>query len=154
MATSRIYLLEEEIEQNLLEKLSSDQNSFSDESDNSGTDDITVDEVINAEYNDEGSDVHFSAPCGAPSASNAIFTWEDMTNYVGQREQFVDNSGPQNEAQNETHYTKVVKMFFDDELVELIVRETNTYAAQKIQPEVSFHCVPECGTGNRSLQTK
>jgi hypothetical protein len=25
-----------------------------------------------------------------------------MTNYVGQREQFVDNYGPQNEAQNET----------------------------------------------------
>ena len=24
-------------------------------------------------------------------------------------------------------------MFFDDQLVELIVRETNTYAAQKIQ---------------------
>ena len=28
---------------------------------------------------------------------------------------------------------KCSKMFFDDELVELIVRETNTYAAQKIQ---------------------
>jgi hypothetical protein len=28
---------------------------------------------------------------------------------------------------------KVFKMFFDDELVELIVCETNTYAAQKIQ---------------------
>jgi hypothetical protein len=59
-----------------------------------------------------------------------IFAWEDMTNYVGQREQFVDNCGPQNEAQNETHCAKVFKMFFD-ELMELIVRETNTYAAQK-----------------------
>jgi len=49
-----------------------------------------------------------------------------MTNYVGQREQFVDKYGPQNEAQNETHCVKVFKMFFDDELVELIVRETNT----------------------------
>ena len=29
--------------------------------------------------------------------------------------------------------TKVFKMFFDDQLVELIVRETNTYATQKIQ---------------------
>ena len=57
---------------------------------------------------------------------SATFTWEDMTNYVGQREQFVDNYGPQNEAQNETHSAKVFKMFFDDELVELIVRETNT----------------------------
>jgi len=56
-----------------------------------------------------------------------------MTKYVGQREQFVDKYGAQNEAQNETHCAKVFKMFFDDELVELIVRETNTYAAQKIQ---------------------
>jgi hypothetical protein len=77
-----------------------------------------------------------------------------MTNYVGQREQFVDKYGPQNESQNKTQCAKVFKMFFDDELVELIVRETNTYAVQKIQPEVSFHCVPECGTGNRSLQMK
>ena len=52
-----------------------------------------------------------------------------MTNYAGQREQFVDNYGPQ----NETHCAKVFKMCFDDQLVELIVRETNTYATQKIQ---------------------
>jgi len=52
-----------------------------------------------------------------------------MTNYVGQREQFVDKYEPQ----NETHCAKVFKMFFDDELVELIVCETNTYATQKIQ---------------------
>ena len=41
--------------------------------------------------------------CSAPSASSATFTWKDMTNYVGQRENFLDNCGPQNEAQNETH---------------------------------------------------
>jgi len=64
---------------------------------------------------------------------SAACTWEDMTNYIRQREQFVDNYGPQNEAQNETHCAKVFKMFVDDELVELIVRKTNTYAAQKIQ---------------------
>ena len=46
---------------------------------------------------------------------------------------FFDNCGTQNEAQNETHCAKVFKTFFDDELVELIVHETNTYAAQKIQ---------------------
>ena len=56
-----------------------------------------------------------------------------MTNYVRQREQFVDKYGPQNEAQNGTHCAKVFKIFFEDELVELILRETNTYAAQKIQ---------------------
>jgi hypothetical protein len=64
-----------------------------------------------------------------------------MRNYVGQREQFVDNCGPQNKAQNETHCAKVFKMFFDDELMELIVRERNTYAAQKIQAR-SF--IPLC----------
>ena len=52
-----------------------------------------------------------------------------MTNYVGQREQFIDNYGPQ----NETNCAKVFKMFFDDQLVELIVHETKTYATQKIQ---------------------
>jgi DNA-directed RNA polymerase subunit M/transcription elongation factor TFIIS len=76
-----------------------------------------------------------------------------MTNHVGQREQFVDNCGPQNEAQNQTHCAKAFKKFFDDELVDLIVRETNTQH-KKYKPEISFHCVPECGTGNLSLQTK
>ena len=56
-----------------------------------------------------------------------------MTNYIGQREQFVNNYGPQNEARNETHCAKVFRMFVVDELVELIVCETNIYAAQKIQ---------------------
>jgi hypothetical protein len=54
---------------------------------------------------------------------------EDMTNYVGQREQFGDNYGTQNQAQNETHCAKVFKRFFDEEPVEIIVRESNTYAA-------------------------
>jgi hypothetical protein len=131
----------------LLEELPSDQSSFSEESDSSGTDDLTVGEVIAAEFCDDESDIHFS------SALSAIFTWEDMTNYVGQREQFVDNYGPQNIALNETHSAKVFKIFFYDELVELIVRETNTQH-KKYKPEVLFHCVPECGTGNRSLQMK
>jgi hypothetical protein len=126
-----MYLLEVEIEQSLLEELASDQSSFSDESDSIGTDNLTVGEVTGAECCDDESDIHFS------SASSAIFTWEGMKNYVGQREQFVDNYGPQ----NETHCAKVFKMFFDEELVELIVRETNTYAAQKMQAR-SF--IPLC----------
>jgi hypothetical protein len=78
-----------------------------------------------------------------------------MTNCVGQREQFVDNYGPQNEAQNKTRCGKVFKMFFDDKLVKLIVCGTNTYATQKkYKPQVSFHCIPECGTGNLPQQTK
>jgi hypothetical protein len=81
-------------------------------------------------------------------------TWEDMINYVGQREQFVDNCEPQNEAQNEMSVLKCSKCFFDYELMELIVHEMNTYAAQKHKPEVSFHCIPDCGTGNLSVRMK
>jgi hypothetical protein len=96
----------------LAEHTASDQSSFSDESDSSGTDNLTVGEVIVAECSDNESDnVQFATASGAPSASSAIFTWEDMTYHAGQREQFVDNYGPQNEAQNETHCAKVIKMF-------------------------------------------
>ena len=132
MVSSRKCLLEDEIEQSLLEELTaSDQGSSSDD-DSSGTDDLTVCEVIVSEYSDdESDDVQCATTSSAPSASSATFTWEDMTNYVGQRENFFDNCGPQNEAQNETHCAKVFKMFFDDELVELIVRESNSYCSTK-----------------------
>ena len=135
MVSSRKGLLEDEIEQSLLEELTaSDQSSCSDDDDSSGTDDLTVVEVTGSECSDSESDnMQCATASSAPTASSATFTWEDVTNYVGQREQFVDNYGPQNEAQNETHCAKVFKMFVDDELVELIVRETDTYAAQKIQ---------------------
>jgi len=136
MATRKKCLFEDEIEQSLLEELTaSDQSSSSSDNDDScGADDLTVGEVIGSGSSDnESDDVQCATASSAPSALSATFMWEDMTNYVGQREQFVDNCGPQNEAQNETHCAKVFKMFFDEELVELIVRETNTYAAQKIQ---------------------
>ena len=153
MASSRKGLLDDEIEQSLLEETASDQSDCSDDDDSSGTNDLTVVEVIGSEYSDnESDDVQCAATSSAPAALSATFAWEDM-NYVGQREQFVDNYGPQNEAQNETHCAKMFKMFVD-ELVELIVRETNIHAAQKIQARSSFHCVPECRTGNLSLKTK
>lgn len=136
MASSRKYLFQDEIQQSLLQDITdSDQSNFSDESDSSGTDDLTLDEEIVAETDsdDECNEIKFGTASSAPSASSDKFTWEDMTNYVGQREQFVDNCGPQNEAQSEIDGAKVFKMFFDEELMELIVRETNTYAAQKIQ---------------------
>jgi len=129
MASSRKCSLEDEIEQSLLEELTaSDQNSCSDDDDSSGTDDLAVVEVIGSECSDSESDdvqcATASSTVAQCTASSATFRWEDMTNYVGQREQFVDKNGPQNETQNETHCAKVFKMFFDDELVELIVRKT------------------------------
>jgi hypothetical protein len=86
---------------------------------------LAVGEVIALECSDNEDDVQGAAARSVPSAT---FTWEDMTKCVGQREQFVGNCGPQNEAQNETECDKVFKMFFTDDLMELIVRETNTYA--------------------------
>jgi hypothetical protein len=95
MACSKVYLLAKQIEQSFLEEFASDQSSFIDEIDSSDTDDLTVGEIIGAECCDE-SDVHFSATCSASSAWSDIFSWEDMTNYVRQREQFVEYYGPQN----------------------------------------------------------
>jgi len=114
MATRKKCLFEDEIEQSLLEELTaSDQSSSSDDDDSSGTDDLTVGEVTVSESSEnESDDVLFAPASSAPSALSDTFMWEDMKNYVGQREQFVDNCGPHNEAQNETHCAKVFKMFF------------------------------------------
>ena len=100
------------IEQSLLGDLTaSDQSSCSDDDDSSGNDDLTVVEVTVSECSDSESDnVQCATASSAPTASSATFTWEDMTNYVGQWEQFVDNYGPQ----NETHCAKVFKMWMDN----------------------------------------
>jgi len=92
MATRRKSLFEDEIEQSLLEELTpSDQSSCSDNDDSSGTDDLTVGEVIRSGSSDnENDDVQCATASSAPSALSDTFMWEDMTNYVGQREQFVD----------------------------------------------------------------
>ena len=133
MASSRKCLLEEEIEQSLVWELTAfDQSNCSDDDDSSETDDLTVVEVTGSECSDsESDDVECATASSAPTASSATFMWEDMTNYVGQREQFVDNYGPQNEAQNENHFARVFKMFLDDQLVALTVCETNTLCSTK-----------------------
>jgi hypothetical protein len=88
---------EEETEQALLEELiDSDQCSSSSDDESSGIDDLAVDEVIAMECSDEEGDIVQGA--SAPSAPSATFKWEDITNYVWQREQFVGNCGPKNEA--------------------------------------------------------
>jgi len=57
MASSRKCMLEDEIEQSLLEELTaSDQSSCSDDVDSSGTDDLTVVEVLRSECSDSESD--------------------------------------------------------------------------------------------------
>jgi hypothetical protein len=59
-----------------------------------------------------------------------MFTLKDVDNYVGRREEFIGNSGPQNEAKNVTEDADAFKMFFTLELIEIIVRKTNTHAEQ------------------------
>ena len=88
MASSRKGLLEDETEQSLLEELTaSDQSSCSDDDDSSGTDDLTVVELIGSECSDnENDDVKCATASSVPTVSSATFTWEDMTNYVGQRQ--------------------------------------------------------------------
>ena len=106
-------MLEDKIEQSFLEELTaSDQSSSSDDDDSSGTDDLTVGEVIVSEYSDdESDDVQCATASSGPSASSATFTWEDMMNYVGQRENFFDNCGPQNEAKMKLTVLKCLKCF-------------------------------------------
>jgi hypothetical protein len=89
-------MFEDEIERLLDELTASDQSSRSDDG-SSGADDLTVGEVNGLKCSDN---VQFASASSAPSALSDTFMWEDMTNYVGQRKQFVDNCGPQNEAQN------------------------------------------------------
>jgi len=58
MASSRKCLLEDEIEQSLLEELAaSDQSSCSNDDDSSGTDDLTVVEVLGSECSDNENDM-------------------------------------------------------------------------------------------------
>jgi hypothetical protein len=65
-----MYLFEGDIEQNLLEELTtSDQSSFSDESVSSGTEDLTVSKVIGTECSDkENDEVQFATASSALSA--------------------------------------------------------------------------------------
>jgi hypothetical protein len=45
-------------------------------------------------------------------SSAASFTWEDMTNYIGRREQFIGNCGHQNDAKDVTEGANIFKLFF------------------------------------------
>jgi hypothetical protein len=56
------------------------------------------------------------------------FVWEDMNNYKGQRENFKGGAGPQGAAKEVTEIVDVFEFFFNSELVDTIVEETNGYA--------------------------
>jgi hypothetical protein len=75
MVSKRKCPFEDEIQQSLLEELkASDQSSYSDDDDSSGTDDLTVYEVTGSKCSDNESDnVQFATASSAPSALNATF---------------------------------------------------------------------------------
>jgi len=112
MASSSKGLFVEETEQALLEKLTDTYPSnTSADDDSTGTDDLAVGKVIGLGCSDNEGNIEEDATVRSVPTSRAMFTWENVTKYVGPREQSVGNCGPQNEAQNETHYAKVLKIF-------------------------------------------
>jgi hypothetical protein len=95
----------------VLEEIFSDSESsfFDSDDDSSGIDDLPVGEAIAVERTeDEDSD---SESVVQSVSSTARFAWEDM-NYVGQREQFIGNCGPQNDAKDVTEGADIFKLFF------------------------------------------
>ncbi|XP_021932761.1 piggyBac transposable element-derived protein 4-like [Zootermopsis nevadensis] len=133
-SSSRRFLSPQDIARSVDEPLTDSESSVFDSDDESSViDDLPVREFLTCdesenEYND-GEQSGSSLPSVArPTA----FTWENMDNYVGQREQFVGNCGPQNEVKSVTESVNVFKLFFTHELISLIVRETNRYAEQCI----------------------
>ncbi|PNF18924.1 hypothetical protein B7P43_G18030, partial [Cryptotermes secundus] len=62
--------------------------------------------------------------------STQAFVWESMGNYQGQREHFTGSFGPQGGALNVVEIVDVFELFFDKQMVNQIVTETNRYAEQ------------------------
>jgi hypothetical protein len=55
-----------------------------------------------------------------------------MDNYTGQKELFHVESGPRNKARNVTDILECFELFFDGQIIQHIVIETNRYAEQYI----------------------
>ena len=115
MATKKTSVLTvDDIEQELL--LDSDvEYSESDDYDSSSLD----------EDGDEGN-IEENVTNSVPG----VFNWENMSSYVGVREVFSCDYGPQGAARSAMNILSIFKLFFDYQLVSLIVEETNRYAEQ------------------------
>jgi len=53
-----------------------------------------------------------------------------MDNYTGHRQVFSCDFGPRNGAKNVSDLVQCFELFFDKEILQQIVRETNRYAEQ------------------------
>jgi hypothetical protein len=127
MASSSTHLSGDHIERILEETMSDSESSLFDSDDSSEIEDLSTHEaheVHEASYNDSDSAGNSTSPLHG-CASDTSFIRDDMSNYVGRREQFIGNSGPQNEAKIFTEGVDAFKMFFTQEVIEIIIRETN-----------------------------
>ena len=98
------------------------------------TEDELDDRALIDAVGNEGSD--------EDDSENQQFVWEDMENYRGQREHFTGSVGAQGPAKDVTEIVDVFELFFDKELIETIVTETNRYAEQFLrgrEPSVRSH---------------
>jgi hypothetical protein len=66
----------------------------------------------------------------AAAASAENYVWESMSNYTGQREQFIGGFGPQGAAKEVQGIVESFELFFNREFVKKIAEETNRYAIQ------------------------
>lgn len=66
-------------------------------------------------------------------SSNYIFDWKkERSNFTGRRENFTEAHGPTTPVTDETTVLDVFRRMFDSEFIDLLCRETNKYADQKI----------------------
>lgn len=107
----------------------SDTSVFSDSSDNEVDDRAVADAIIN---DDSGDDEE------ANVGINGNFLWEGVENYAGKRQEFCGECGPRNGTQNVTEILDCFELFFDRNITDLIVTETNRYAEQYMNARAIF----------------
>ena len=112
-------------ESEVLEIVYKSDESFSDSSNDRGSssdneiDDVALaDAVINDDSVDEEEMLHQD------------LVWEAMDNYTGHREVFSCDFGHRNGAENVSDIVECLELFFDKEIIQQIVIETNRYAEQ------------------------
>ena len=105
-----VYSSDESLSYSNTESVSSSDNEI---------DDIAVaDAIINDDSGDEEEILHRD------------FRWETMDNYTGYREMFSCDFGTRNGEEYVSDIVECFDLFFDKEIIQEIVRETNRYAEQ------------------------
>jgi hypothetical protein len=119
-STSQKRLRDEELECLLL--------SSSEQSSDTESECETVDDVDRALLDSALNDVS-----DEEESATQAFVWESMDNYKdykGQREHFTGSVGPQGGALNAVEIVDIFELFFDRQIVDNIVVETNKYAEE------------------------